>query len=108
LFTPVRFPLFSFLRRREPRIKCLCWYERKGLYSLLDPRFHGDDKRKNALLIPALLSCLLWRSLFSFPRRREPRAVHITGSPCLRCWIPVFTGMTKKRTRFSFPRRREL
>jgi hypothetical protein len=62
----------------------------------------------------------------SFLVQAGTQSVHIAGSPCLhcwfpvhrrlsflvqagtqgctRCWLPLFTGMTKERTALSFPR----
>jgi hypothetical protein len=62
----------------------------------LAPRFHGDDKKEDGDDKKREPSSHSRASLFSFPRRREPRGVRVAGSPCLRYWLPVFTGMTKK------------
>jgi hypothetical protein len=59
--------------------------------SLLTPAPSSSHSRTPSLLISA-------HPLLSFPRRREPRGVRGAGSLCLRYWLPVFTGMTKKRT----------
>ncbi len=76
------------------------------LFVLLDPRVYGDDKEGDGDdKEETELSWVYWfpvftgmtkkemgmtlsshsrASRFSFPRRREPRAVRVTGSPCLR------------------------